>query len=210
MLQSEVLSLNSVIVECEKLVRPMIGEDVHLVFVPGSGFDLVKADRGQLGQIIMNLVVNARDAMPHGGTLTIETADVELDEVDARENPEGRPGPYVRLAVRDTGVGMDQETQAQVFEPFFTTKEVGEGTDGLTVYGTAEQSGGFIKSTVNRTRNRVQDLPAEGAHTPELVVATKVAPAQRGTERILVEDEPTLREPVQALEERYQVLVKRC
>ena len=89
-LQTEVLNLNSVIAECEKLVRPMIGEDIHLVFIPGSGLGLVKADRGQLGQIIMNLVVNSRDAMPHGGTLTIETANVELDEADARAEPGGK------------------------------------------------------------------------------------------------------------------------
>ena len=215
MLQSEVLNLNSVIVECEKLVRPMIGEDIHLVFIPGSGLGLVKADRGQLGQIIMNLVVNSRDAMPHGGTLTIETAGVELDEADARANPEAKPGSYVRLAVRDTGVGMDQETQARIFEPFFTTKEVGKGTGlGLSmVYGIVKQSGGFIKVHSEQGRGTEFKIYLPRVlETPEPVVATKVAPAQRGTERILVvEDEPALREPVCRLLEGagYQVLVSK-
>ena len=199
-LQTEVLNLNSVIAECEKLVRPMIGEDIHLVFIPGSGLGLVKADRGQLGQIIMNLAVNSRDAMPHGGTLTIETASVELDEADARLNPEAKPGSYVMLAVRDTGVGMDQETQARIFEPFFTTKEVGKGTGlGLSmVYGIVKQSGGFIKVHSEQGRGTEFKIYLPRVlETPEPVVATEAAPAQRGIETILVvEDEPALREPV--------------
>jgi len=211
-LKTEVLNLNSVIAECEKLVRPLIGEDIHLVFTPGSGLGLVKADRGQLGQIIMNLVVNSRDAMPHGGTLTIETTAIELYDADACANQEAKPGSYVRLAVRDTGVGMDQETQARIFEPFFTTKEVGKGTGlGLSmVYGIIKQCGGFI--TVHSEKGRGAELKIylpKVIAPSEPVVPNEEAPGQRGIETILVvEDEPALREPVCRLLEGagYQVL----
>ncbi len=215
-LQPEVLNLNSVIGEYEKLVGPMLGEDIHLLFTPGSGLGLVKVDRGELGQVIMNLVVNSRDAMPHGGTLTIETGGAEVDEADARGNPEATPGSYIRVAVRDTGVGMDRETQARMFEPFFTTKEVGKGTGlGLSmVYGIVKQSGGFIN--VHSEQGRGTEFRIYLPRVPEapepVVAATKVAQAQRGTERILVvEDEPALREPVRRLLERagYQVLVSK-
>jgi CheY-like chemotaxis protein len=211
-LQTEVLNLNSVSAECEKLVRPMIGEDIHFVFMPGAGLGLVKADRGQLGQIIMNLVLNSRDAMPHGGTLTIETANVELDEVNARTVPEAKPGPYVSLAVRDTGAGMDEETQSRLFEPFFTTKEVGKGTGlGLSmVYGIVKQSGGFIQvhSEVGLGAEFQIYLPRV-LEAPEPDVATRAAPGQRGTGTVLVvEDEAALREPVCRLLEGagYRVL----
>jgi len=105
--ETEVLNLNSVVAECETMLRRLIGEDINLVFIPGSGLGLVKADSAQLGQIIVNLVVNSRDAMPQGGKLIIETSSVELEEADARLNPDAKPGSYVMLAVRDTGVGIE-------------------------------------------------------------------------------------------------------
>jgi PAS domain S-box-containing protein len=212
-LQTEVLNLNSVLAECEKLVRPLIGEDIRLMFIPGPELGLVRADSGQLGQVVMNLVVNSRDAMPHGGTLTIETASVEVDEPDARTNPDAKPSFYVTVSFRDTGVGMDKKTQERVFEPFFTTKEVGKGTGlGLSmVYGIVKQSGGFVT---------VHSEPGHGSEfkiylprileAPESAPAGDATPGQLGVETILVvEDEPALREPVCRLLEGagYCVLV---
>jgi PAS domain S-box-containing protein len=210
--ETELLNLSSVIAECEKLVRRLIGEDIRLVFISGSELGSVNGDRGQLSQVMMNLAVNSRDAMPHGGTLTIETANVEVDEADSSVNPGARPGSYVMIAFRDTGVGMDKETQARVFEPFFTTKEVGKGTGlGLSmVYGIVKQSGGYVT---------VQSEPGRGAEfkiylprilkVPEQVPAAGATVGQRGVETILVvEDEPALREPICRLLEDagYRVL----
>src|SRR6266576_115280 len=113
--QPQVLDLNSVTADTKRLVQRLIGEDVTVRFNPGSGLGLVRADRGQLLQIIMNLAVNSRDAMAEGGAFTIETANVELDASEARLNPGALPGPYVMLLVRDTGVGMDKATQARIF-----------------------------------------------------------------------------------------------
>ncbi|HEY9073128.1 MAG TPA: PAS domain S-box protein, partial [Desulfobaccales bacterium] len=146
-LQPQVMDLNEVVSEIEKMLRRLIGEDIDLVLVLGTGLGLVKADPAQLEQVIMNLAVNARDAMPGGGKLVIETANVFLDHTYTRQHPETVPGPYVMLAVSDNGLGMNSETQAKIFEPFFTTKEPGKGTGlGLaTVYGIAKQSGGFVQ-----------------------------------------------------------------
>ena len=141
-----VLALNEVLANTDKMVRRIVGEDIDLISVPAPGLGRVLADPGQIEQVIMNLVVNARDAMPTGGQLSIETGNVELDSDYARAHLGVRPGPHVMLAVSDTGVGMDQATQARIFEPFFTTKEVGKGTGlGLsTVFGIAQQSGGSV------------------------------------------------------------------
>ncbi|MFQ5694499.1 MAG: PAS domain S-box protein [Terriglobia bacterium] len=144
--QPQVLDLNAIITDIEKMLRRLIREDVELVTRLGTELGRVKTDPTQCEQIIMNLAINARDAMPRGGRLTIETANVELDEPYVRRHAAGQPGSYVLLAVSDTGVGMDKETQAQVFEPFFTTKQKGKGTGlGLaTVYGIVKQSDGYI------------------------------------------------------------------
>jgi PAS domain S-box-containing protein len=145
-LQPVVTDLNSTVVNMHKMLCRLISEDIKLVTTLHPHLWHVKADPTQIEQVLMNLVVNARDAMPDGGMLTLETANIELDETYRRQHGGATPGPYVMLAVSDTGVGMDKKTQAHIFEPFFTTKEVGKGTGlGLsTVYGIVKQSGGYI------------------------------------------------------------------
>ncbi|MGH7207797.1 MAG: ATP-binding protein, partial [Nitrospiraceae bacterium] len=145
-LAPKVLDLNSVVANINGMLRRLLAEDIELHTVVAPVLGRVKADPGQLEQVIMNLVVNARDAMPGGGRLTIETKNVELDKVYARSHVSVKPGAYVMLAITDGGSGMDATTQARIFEPFFTTKEPGKGTGlGLsTVYGVVKQSGGYI------------------------------------------------------------------
>src|SRR6202161_256579 len=145
MLAPKILDLNGVVTENLKMLTRMIGEDIDLVMVPGTGLGAVRADAGQIDQVIMNLAVNARDAMPSGGKLTIETSNISLDEEYARFHAPLRPGDYVMLAISDTGAGMDSETQSHIFEPFFTTKgPKGTGLGLSTVYGIVKQSGGYI------------------------------------------------------------------
>jgi signal transduction histidine kinase/ActR/RegA family two-component response regulator len=200
-LQPQVLDLNAVVAEVEKMLRRLIGEDILLVTLPGDHLGAVKADPGQLAQVLMNLAVNARDAMPRGGRLTIETANVDLDAIYARSRPGVEPGPHVMLAVSDTGHGMNQEVLDHIFEPFFTTKEAGKGTGlGLaTVHGIVKQSGGHIwaysepehGATFKVYLPRVGEVGAVSA--PE-----KAEPElPRGAETVLlVEDEVGLREMV--------------
>jgi len=189
-----VLDLNAIVVGLEPMLRRLIGEHIELTLAldPGSGH--VKADPGQLGQVIMNLIVNARDAMSQGGRLAIATASVSLDEHAASPRPpDARPGRYAVLTVSDTGTGMDAETQARIFEPFFTTKEVGKGTGlGLsTVYGIV-QSGGFITLESELGRGTAFSVYLPSVEAP---AGSDDAPAAaplraRGTETILlVEDQ---------------------
>jgi two-component system, cell cycle sensor histidine kinase and response regulator CckA len=191
-----VLDLNAAIRTDERMLERLLGEDISLIFAPTEPLGSVKADPGQIEQIVMNLAVNARDAMPEGGMLSIETADVELDR-EAAELASVKPGPYVMLAVSDTGVGMDEATRAHIFEPFFTTKGPGKGTGlGLAVvYGIVRQFGGGIRvaSTPGQGTTFTLYLPQVEAAIREDATAAP-APAVGGTETILVvEDEESVR-----------------
>jgi two-component system cell cycle sensor histidine kinase/response regulator CckA len=213
-MQPRLLDLNAVVADTHKMLGRLIGEDIQLVIHAAPGLGTVKADPGQIEQIILNIAVNARDAMPKGGSLTLETANVDLDKDYAAAHPPATPGRYVMLAISDTGIGMDQETQQRSFEPFFTTKPEGQGTGlGLaTVYGIVKQSGGYIwvysepgcGTTFKVYLPRV-DEPTEAARP-----AGPPGEAPRGHEMILlVEDTKTLREVIrETLEERgYTVLL---
>jgi len=197
-LQPRVMNLNTVVEEMGRLLPRLIGEDIELLICPASDLGSIRADASQMEQVLMNLAVNARDAMPSGGRLRIETSNADLDDSYTVSHPIVRSGRYILLAVTDTGTGMDAETQAHIFEPFFTTKEKGKGTGlGLaTVYGVVKQSGGFIwvyselgKGTTFKIYLPRVDQPAE-AGAPKVV-----AEAPRGTETILLaEDENDVRE----------------
>ena len=212
-LQPKILDLNKIVLNLDSLLRRLMDERIEMVTRVKDDLGKVKADPAQVEQVIMNLVVNARDAMPDGGRLVVETCNTDLDANYAVDHVSVRPGRYVMLAVSDTGVGMDRQTVAHIFEPFFTTKESGRGTGlGLsTVYGIVKQSGGYIwvysepgkGSTFKIYLPRVDEVP-EGPS------ATQTAPrAQRGTETILiVEDEEAVRELIQTVlkEKGYDVI----
>jgi CheY-like chemotaxis protein len=183
----------------EKMLKRLIGEHISLVTVCRPDLGRVKADPGQIEQVIMNLVVNARDAMPNGGKLTIKTGNAQLDENYSREHVGSKPGRYVMLSVSDTGCGMDAETQKRIFEPFFTTKEQGKGTGlGLsTIYGIVKQNQGYIwqYSEVGMgTKFKIYLPVAAEAGEQTLEISVEPARLAAGTETILlVEDDESLR-----------------
>jgi CheY-like chemotaxis protein len=198
-LEPKVMNLNAAVLDSEKILRVLLGDGVEYSSALDASLGSVKADQGQIEQVIMNLVVNARDAMPQGGRMAIETANVELDEDYARTHPPVQAGPFIVLSVTDTGIGMDAETQTRIFDPFFTTKEVGKGTGlGLsTVYGVVKQSGGHIwvysevghGTTFKIYLPRVDEAPR--VEKPK----TDAGKTFRGAETILVvDDEEALRE----------------
>jgi two-component system cell cycle sensor histidine kinase/response regulator CckA len=194
--EPQILDLNTIVDEAARMLERLIGEDITLEVVPVQHIGAVKADRGQIERVILNLAVNARDAMPQGGKVTIETADVDLDETNQTLGRSIAPGPYVMLKVTDTGCGMDAELQSHIFEPFFTTKAQGTGLGLATVYGVIKQSGGDIA---------VESAPGEGStfkiylprvsETPEKIHVVepsgKIVLEHRTV--LLVEDERTLR-----------------
>jgi nitrogen-specific signal transduction histidine kinase/CheY-like chemotaxis protein len=194
----QVVDLNRVVLDLEPMLRRLIGEDLDLEVVTDGGTGAVKADPGQLGQIVMNLVVNARDAMPQGGRLTLKTAPVDFTVGCHNQYGLTPPGAYVRLEVQDTGMGMDETTQAHVFEPFFTTKEPGKGTGlGLsTVYGIVKQSGGYLDlvSSPGAGSTFTVYLPRLDQVVGPSKAKIPITASFRGEETILlVEDEDVLR-----------------
>jgi len=199
-LQPRVLHLNAAVGESVSMLQRLIGEHITLTTVPSAQRDLVKADPTQLEQILMNLAINARDAMPRGGRLTIETADTELDENFAREHPGAATGPHIRLSVSDDGVGMSAEIQGRIFEPFFTTKDKGRGTGlGLSmVYGIVKQHGGYIGVRSEQGRGTTFEIYLPCATEIEDTRAEQ-GPERDGESRgsetiLLVEDEDDVRE----------------
>jgi len=200
-LETRVLELNEAMAGLIKMLTRLVGEDVEVTWRPGPDLGQIRADPTQLEQILMNLAVNARDAMPQGGRLAIETFNARMDEEYARVHAGATPGEYVCLAVSETGHGMTKEAQAQIFEPFFTTKEPGKGTGlGLaTVYGIVKQSGGFVY---------VYSEPDQGTsfkvYFPRVYGDVEKPPEppqpSRGSETVLlVEDEAALRELIREL-----------
>ena len=206
----KVLEIDTMVPEMDKMLRRLIGEDIDFVTILGAGAGKVKFDPGQIEQAIVNLVINSRDAMPDGGTITIETANVELDEAFVRLHGGAWPGPHVMLAVSDTGCGMDPETLSKAFDPFFTTKEKGKGTGlGLsTVYGIVKQSGGCIYAYSEPGRGTTMKI-----YLPRVTGETAPKEEKRdagfddrlhGSETILlVEDDETLRKLALSILEGY-------
>jgi len=213
LLELKVIDVNAIVADMERLLRPLIGEDIELTTNLAPAVGCTRADAGQLEQVIMNLVVNAKDAMPNGGKICIRTASVNLDDAYRPENTFIKNGPYVMISVSDNGEGMDRETQARIFEPFFTTKEKGKGTGlGLsTVYGIIKQSGGYVFVQSEPARGTVFTIYFPRVDEPsDAIGATPVAlAAVGGTETVLlVEDEDSVRQLVrETLESRgYRVL----
>jgi PAS domain S-box-containing protein len=214
-LTPELLNLNGIVVEMQTMLRPLIGEDILLTTQLDPALGPIEADPGQLHQVVMNLVVNARDAMPNGGSLTIETANADVDEIG---DGSIEPGRYITLTVRDAGEGIDEETLSQIFEPFFTTKDASKGTGlGLaTVYGIVKQSGGYVEvesevgvgSAFTIYLRRVDD--SRHRSEPPVITVPPASSASEATRRVLVvEDEEVVRGLVQQMlvGQGYEVLV---
>jgi two-component system cell cycle sensor histidine kinase/response regulator CckA len=201
LLELKVVDVNAIVADMERLLRPLIGENIEFVTRLGKNLGRTRADSGQLEQVVMNLVVNSKDAMPDGGTITLATENVVLDNSYRREHTFIKPGHYVMLSVSDTGVGMTKETQAQIFEPFFTTKEKGKGTGlGLsTVYGIVKQSGGYVFVESESGRGSTFRIYLPQVEDPAEVQGPSkaLADAINGTETVLlVEDEDSVRQLV--------------
>jgi signal transduction histidine kinase/CheY-like chemotaxis protein len=198
-LQPRVIDLNGVVSDLGKMLPRLIGEHIEYSFSPHPNLAPVKADPGQIEQVILNLAANARDAMPRGGQLSLRTTNLSIDEPEAVKRPPMTPGEYVLLSVSDNGTGMDEATKGHIFEPFFTTKEVGKGTGlGLaTVYGIVKQSGGFIwveSSPGNGSTFEIY-LPQAVGKVANVELDQKASPAPQGSETVLVvEDEAGVRE----------------
>jgi PAS domain S-box-containing protein len=212
--QAQVLDLNQRLKEVMKLLRPLMGDDVQISLVPRSASAIIEADPGQMDQVVMNLAVNARDAMPRGGKLILETGLFDFDDAFVREHPTMRVGQYVMLAISDTGIGMNEATRARIFEPFFTTKEVGKGTGlGLaTVYGIVKQSGGdiWVYSEPDRgTTFKIYFPSAEHKIGAAPAAEPEALPPRReGYTVLLAEDDPIMRRLTKKMLEQhgYQVL----
>ena len=203
-LEPKVLDVNTVVSDIERMLRRLIGEHIELKTRKAPDIWKVKADPGQIEQAILNLVLNARDAMPRGGTLAIETSNEKLDEAFSRSHVPTQPGSYVLVAVRDTGIGISDEVKARLFEPFFTTKERGKGTGlGLsTTYGIVKQSGGYLwcDSEIGRGTTFRVFLPRVEEPVSEIAERKAAPPIHPGDETVLlVEDEPEVRSLVQRI-----------
>ncbi len=199
-LQPMVLNLYTVLIDTEKMLRRIVGEDLEMATILEPDLGKINVDPGQMEQVVMNLVLNASDAMPGGGKLTIETANVDLDREYTREKGaiEMEPGPYVMLAISDKGVGMDQETLSQIFDPFFTTKAKGKGTGlGLsTVYGIVKQSGGYIWAYSESGQGTTFKIYLPRVQGEEVSLQKEDIPQEllQGTETVLiVEDDKAVR-----------------
>jgi PAS domain S-box-containing protein len=208
-IQPRVLDVNERLKDISKLLRPLLGDDVEILVVPKSSLAVVEADPGQLDQIVVNLAVNARDAMPRGGKLILETGAVRFDEVFAEQHQTMPAGKYVLLAVSDTGHGMDEATISRIFEPFFTTKEIGKGTGlGLaTVYGIVKQSAGHIlvySEPGQGTTFKIYLPSAEHKIGPASMPEPEtVSPKRQGTTILLVEDDDIMRSLTRQLLEEH-------
>jgi signal transduction histidine kinase/response regulator RpfG family c-di-GMP phosphodiesterase len=216
MVQPDILDLNEIVAGIEKMLRRIIGEHIRLSTKLATGLGRFKADAGQVEQVLLNLTVNARDAMPEGGRLRIETHDARIDEAAAASQPGVSPGDYVVLTVADTGIGMDEQTQKRVFEPFFTTKEVGKGTGlGLsTVYGIVRQSGGHIviESELGKGATFQVFFPRSEGGDASRKSAPAPAPTYKATETVMiVEDDEGVRVVASRIlrEQGYTVLEAR-
>ncbi len=207
-LEPEVLDINSVVGDTEKMLRRIIGEDIKLEVIPVSEAGSIKVDRGGIEQVIMNIVINARDAMPNGGIITIQIENITLSGQDYQGIPEAKPGSYYRLSITDTGTGMDETTREHIFEPFFTTKAKGKGTGlGLsTVYGIVKQSGGWINvySEPGKGSTFRIYIPAHTASPEDQNKLSKEATSMEelkgnGERILLVEDEEPIRIVTQKL-----------
>ena len=208
----EIFCLNEIIGDLEKMLKRLLGEDIHIETVLDENLATVYADLSQVEQVIINLAVNARDAMPQGGNLTIETKNITLEKEYYQTHPQVLPGDYVLIAISDTGEGIDHDTQQRIFEPFFTTKSTGKGTGlGLaTVYGIVKQSGGFIwvYSEVGKGTTFKVYLPVTTKEKTERKLQEKSSGSLRGNETILlVEDENELRKFASKVLKEYGYLI---